>query len=199
MGREVTIIEPEHDADDTDGFFPKGPASVCVEGPPQRECYTAPKEFGNSPTVAIVQLRKDMPAILFSAASGGVSGFQIHLALLRPRAGKDLEDFLGPGISVSNQGQYAFWNESAVSDAQIFVTAEYVWGPNESHYGEHRYMISAYISRRVGIDGDLYYLEDRYMTAHKYDLDANADVLVSEKQEILSRLRRLQQETQFKK
>jgi hypothetical protein len=62
MCREVTIIEPEHDADDTDGFFPKGPASVCVEGPPQRQCYTAPKEFGNSPTVAVVQLKRDMPA-----------------------------------------------------------------------------------------------------------------------------------------
>src|SRR5437870_4291438 len=84
MGREVTIIVPEKL--DADGFFPNGPASVCVDGPPQRQCYTAPKEFGNSPTVAVVQVEKDMSALLFSAASGGVSGWQIHLALLRPGA-----------------------------------------------------------------------------------------------------------------
>jgi hypothetical protein len=78
MGREVTIIAPELEED---GFFPKGPASVCVEGP-QRQCYTAPKDFGNSPAVTVVQVEKDMPALLFSAATGGVSGFQIHFALL---------------------------------------------------------------------------------------------------------------------
>jgi hypothetical protein len=37
------------------------------------------------------------------------------------------------------------------------------------------------------------------MTARKYDLDANADVLASEKQEVLSRLRRVNQETKSKK
>jgi hypothetical protein len=94
MGREVTITEPERDPD---GFFPKGPASVCLEGPPQRQCYTAPKAFGNSPAVTSVQL-----------------------------------------------------------------------------------------------DDSYYYLEDRYMTVRKYDLERHADVLASERQEILARLRRLQ-------
>lgn len=42
------------------------------------------------------------------------------------------------------------------------------------------------------IDDLAYYLEDRYMTAHKYD--ANADILASEKQEIIARLRRLKAE-----
>jgi len=76
MSREVTITEPERDAD---GFFPKGPASVCIEGPPQRQCYTAPKEFGNNPTVALIDLDKYTPALFFSAASGGISGWQVHL------------------------------------------------------------------------------------------------------------------------
>jgi hypothetical protein len=62
MGREVTIIDPGRDPD---GFFPKGPASVCVEGPPQRQCYTAPQEFGNNPTIDVVQLEKDLSALLF--------------------------------------------------------------------------------------------------------------------------------------
>ncbi len=34
------------------------------------------------------------------------------------------------------------------------------------------------------------------MTLHKYDLAAHADVLVSEKQEILARLRRVKAETE---
>ena len=42
-----------------------------------------------------------------------------------------------------------------------------------------------------------YYLEDRYMTIHKYDLDADANILASEKQEILARLRRVKAETEL--
>src|SRR6266496_2857974 len=86
-GKTVVITEPETDAD---GFFPKGPASVCLEGP-QKQCYTAPKDFGRNPKVTVVRLEKDIPALLFSAASGGVSGWAIHFALLRPGGGKDLE------------------------------------------------------------------------------------------------------------
>ena len=89
-------------------------------------------------------------------------------------------------MSVSNQSQYAFWNDAAISDAQIFITAGYVWGPDEGHYAAHRYIISAYIQ-----GASSYYLEDRYMTAHKYASDANADILDSEKQEIRARLRRV--------
>src|SRR5437870_1347663 len=71
LGREITVIEPEHDEDG----FPKGSASVCVEGPPQRQCYTAPKDYGNSPTVEVIQLDRGRPAIFFSAAMGGGSGW----------------------------------------------------------------------------------------------------------------------------
>jgi hypothetical protein len=58
MGREVTVTS----------LFPTGPASVCIEGPPQRPCYTAPKDFGGSPTVELIQVATDKPALLFSAA-----------------------------------------------------------------------------------------------------------------------------------
>jgi hypothetical protein len=97
LGREVTITEPELDAD---GFFPKGPASICIEGPPQRQRYTAPQDFGRDPDVTLVQIEKTMPALLFSAASGGVSGFGVHFALLRPGAGKSLENLFLSDLSV---------------------------------------------------------------------------------------------------
>jgi hypothetical protein len=188
MGRQVTVVEPETDAD---SFFPKGPASICIEGPPQQQCYTAPDDFGRSPTVELLQVKKGMSALLFSAASGGVSGFEIHFALLQHGTGNTLEDLFLSGISVSSQGQHAFWSDSTISDAQIFVTAEYVWGPDESHYSEHRYIISAYILKPSSLLDDLYfYLEDRYMTVRKYDLE-RTDILASEKQEIFARLRRV--------
>ena len=195
MWREVTLIDPgPADADD---FFPKGPASVCVEGPPQRQCYTAPKEFGNSPTVEVIQLDKDTPALFFSAASGGVSGWQVHFALLRSGTGKDLENFFLSDSSVSNQSHHAFWNEPAISDAQIFLTADYVWGPDEAHYSDHRYIISSYVRKAESLlDGLQYYLEDQYMTVRKYDSDAKTDILGSEKQEILARLKRVKAEQQ---
>ena len=59
LGREVTITEPELE----DEFFPKGPATVCVEGPPQRQCYTVPRDFGRSPAVSVIQLGKEVPAL----------------------------------------------------------------------------------------------------------------------------------------
>ena len=191
MGRQVTVVERERE--DPDGFFPKGPASICVEGPPQRQCYTAPKAFGRNPTVAVVQLEKGVSALLFSAASGGVSGWRIHFALLRPGGAKDLEDLFLSDTTVSNQSQHEFWSDSTISDAPIFVTADFEWGPNEAHYGEHRYMISAYV-RQPSLDDLYYYLEDRYMTVRKYDLDSTADILASEKQETLARLRRVKTE-----
>jgi hypothetical protein len=77
------------------------------------------------------------------------------------------------------------------------VTADYVRGPDESNYSAHRYIISAYMRSQPWLLDELsYYLEDRYMTVRKYDVDANDDVLGAEKQEILARLRRVKAETE---
>jgi hypothetical protein len=135
-----------------------------------------------------------MAAILFSAATGGVSGWEIHFALLRAGAGKDLEDSFMSEVELSNQSQHAFWRDSSISNALIFVTADYAWGPSESHYSPHRCFISTYVLQSSELlDEPHYYLEDRYMTAQRYDLEGKADVLGSEKQEILARLKRVRQ------
>jgi hypothetical protein len=186
MGREVTIIKPEME----DDFFPKGPASMCIEGPPQRQCYTAPKDFGRDPQVSLVQLDKATPALFFSAASGGVSGFAIHFALLRLGTEKDLSD-LFPYITISNQSQHAFWNEPSISASPIFLTADIAPGSDQAHYGEHRYVVSAYTRTSPPYEDDIFLLEDQFMTIRKYDPFANADILASEKPEILARLRRV--------
>ena len=196
MGREVTITMPELDAD---GFFPKGPALICIEGPPQRQCHAAPEGIGKSPKVALVQIEKDLPALLFSAESGGVSGFSIHFALLQPGPGRDLENLFLSDLSISNQSEHGFWTEPTISDAPIFLTADFVWGPNESHYVAHRYIISAYVWRSNSmVDSPSYYLEDRYMTVREYE-SWNSNIPTSEKQEILARLARVKAETQRQK
>jgi hypothetical protein len=130
MGRQVTVFTSGTDAR---GVSPKGPASVCVEGPPKRQCHTAPEAYGLNPQVALVQIDKNTTALFFSAESGG-SGSGIHFALLRPGRGNDLEDFFLSDIAVSNQSRHAFRSDASTSDSQIFVTADYVWGHDESHY-----------------------------------------------------------------
>jgi hypothetical protein len=193
MGRKVTLVDAGYK--DEPGLFPKGPASVCVEGPPQRQCYTAKEDFGGEPTVSLVQVEKDMLALLFSAASGGVSGWAVHFALLRPGTGNNLEDLLVGDVTVSNQNQHAFVNDTSISPSPIFLIADAVWGPNEGHYGPHRFMVSAY-ARGISSDpdSDAYYLADQFMTVRRYDLQEHADIITSEKQEIVARLRRVKVE-----
>ena len=180
LGREVIISESA-----------TAPASVCVEGPPQRQCYTAPEPFGHHPQVTVVQLNGKISVLFFSAATDGVSGWRIHFALLLPGDGKDLTNLFLADTSVSNQSQHGFWAASAISEASIFLTADYVLGPGESHYDPHRYIVSAYVLKPSSLlDDSYYYLEDRYMTARRYDVEVQADILKSEKQEILNRLSR---------
>jgi hypothetical protein len=132
-----------------------------------------------------------MQALFFSAESG-VSGSMIHFALLRPGAGADLENLFLSETRVSNQSQYEFWNDSTISPAPVFVTADFEWGADEAHYDRHRFIISAYVLKHPKIRISGYSLEDRYMTARYYDYeDEQRHVLAGEKPEIIGRLRRL--------
>jgi hypothetical protein len=123
MGREVTITEPPLDST---GFYPTAPATVCVEGPPEKQCYVAPEGYGRSPAVEVVQIERNTPALFFSVATGGVSGASLHFALLRPGNGKNLQDIFLSESTVSNLSQHAFWNDRTISGSPIFVTADFV-------------------------------------------------------------------------
>ena len=81
VGRQVKVVDPG--TEDPDGFFPKGEAKVCVQGQQEKDCYTAPKGVGRMPSLSVVALRKGESALFFEAASGGVSGFPLHFALLK--------------------------------------------------------------------------------------------------------------------
>ncbi len=193
MGRDVVVVDSGPDP--ADEFFPKGPASVCLAGQP-RQCYTTPRPAGH-PVASVVQVKRGMPALLFSSDSGGVSGTSISFVLLRLGAGGDLDN-LFPKIEISEQSQNAFWNEPSISDAQSFITADYVLGVDEAHWDKHRYRISAYVLKPSSLlDGPTYQLEDQFMTARKYDLEGGSskvDILAAKKLEILRRLRQVKRQ-----
>jgi len=70
-------------------------------------------------------------------------------------------------------------------------------GADEVLRQKHRYLISAYVLQRSLIyDGLFYALEDRYTTIPEYDRVENADVLASEKPEILAHLRKVKAESE---
>jgi hypothetical protein len=195
-GRAVTVTIPKLDKD---GFFPEGPSTVCIDGPPRRQCYTAPQDYGVKPQVEVVELSKGMPALLFSASSGGVSASSLHIALLRPGKFDALDNIISVG-PVSNQSEHAFWTEPEISQSPIFVVADYVWGPDETHYSEHRFVISAYVLLPSNLlEGPMYFLDDRYLTLRKYDQDAGNQILKAERNEILTRLKNIKTERERKK
>lgn len=190
MGRDVTVTNPG--TEDKGGMFPKGPATVCIEGTP-RQCFTMPDKIGKNPHVEVMEIRPGLPALFFSAEGGGTSGWAIQLALLRSLRGKYLEDLLH--VSLSNQSQHVFWDEPSISNAKIFVTADFEYGPGEAHYSPHRYIISSYLYLPSSLtDQESYYLQDRYMTLKKFDYD-KGDILAAEKPEILARLLRVKQQS----
>jgi hypothetical protein len=199
LGRQVTVVDPG--TEDEDGFYPKGEAKVCVQGQPEEDCYTAPKGVGRTPSLSVIQLHKGESALFFEAASGGVSGFALHFAVLEfcDRVGfpgckvDELKNLL-PELEISNQSQHAWWELPKISDSRVFLTAEYVWGPREAHYSDHRYIISAYVRRPDDFDELSYHLVDQFMTVRHYGYRNGGeleDVLGAEKREILARLNRV--------
>jgi hypothetical protein len=200
LGRQVTVVDPG--TQDPDGFYPKGEAKVCVQGQREKDCYTAPKGVGRTPSLSVVELKRGESALFFEAASGGVSGFSLHFALLKfcdrdrfPGCKVDeLKNLLPYELEVSNQSQHAWWELAGISDSKVFLTAEYVWGPREAHYSDHRYIVSVYVRRPDDFDELSYYLVDQFMTVRSYSYkndDELDDVLDAEKQEILARLKRV--------
>lgn len=198
LDRQVTVLDPG--TQDPDGFYPKGEAKVCVKGQQEKDCYTAPKGVGRSPSLSVVELHKGESALFFQAASGGVSGFLLHFALLefcdRVQFPGCKVDELNPllQVKVSNQSQHAWWDLSEISDSKVFLTADFVWGPREAHYSDHRFIVSVYVRRPDDFNELTYYLADQFMTVrlygHKNDGEID-DVLGAERQEILARLKKV--------
>jgi hypothetical protein len=196
MGRAVTITGARYDADDPEHFYPKGPAKICFEGSP-RQCYSTEDGYGGDPYAEQIQLDKSTSALFFASWSGGVSGRVIRFALFRPGPRNELENLFPPDLGISDQGEHKWWTEPSISDAKIFMAADYVWGPGDCHVCDHRYIVSAYVlmsKQPVLISGSEYGLYDQYMTTRRYN-PGESHILNSEKPEILARLKRVKQQS----
>jgi hypothetical protein len=99
--------------------------------------------FGLHPKAQRVPLTSGGSLVLFSANSGGGSGSSDRYALLRYERDGSLRDLL-PAITLTNQSDHALWDVPTVSDMPLLVTADYLWGAMEAHYGSHYYEIRVY-------------------------------------------------------
>lgn len=183
--RPVVIYHPKQ----LDEFSSEGPAKVCLQEEPRPKCYTAPEGFGRFAKLDRVDLDGHSEALLFSAASGGVTGYAIHLALLQPDETERLKNLLRSTDDISAQSQFRFLSEPELSTAKILVTATFEWGLNDAHHGEHRYHVSTYV-RQFHYDEQefVYALADRYLTVKSYERVSDQNIISSELNAIRKRM-----------
>jgi hypothetical protein len=126
-----------------------------------------------------------MEVVLFTAvASAGGSGSSTTLALLDNEK-QGLTNLFPSQFFLKEVSSYQFWTDAAVSDALIFVTADFVWASDECHFCAHRYTIGTYA---YNAQTGRYILRDQYTTASKYA--APSSVLKAEKPQILLHLQK---------
>jgi len=197
-GHKVILVEPKRDANGwaTESY------KLCFDSPtPPRHCFKPSERFG--PVGSVTDLRPiDLGRgrsglFIATAANFGGPGTIVELALLDfPNPRDEIENRLFLEGYLSEISYYDFWNESSISDAPIFITANYVWGAEVGRFSDHRFIISSYVLREDKISPESFYyrLDDRYMTVNKYTSDDKSPVLSREKPEILARLKRVNAE-----
>ncbi|MHB8734791.1 MAG: hypothetical protein ACYC6M_05750 [Terriglobales bacterium] len=188
MGQRVVIVTPSFSPEE---HLPDSPARVCLVST-GTQCYTPPENnlpFGLDPTAHVLHLGPAYDALLFEVrASGGGSGSERLLALLRPGRGQLLINLLPPNVRLTEQGEYRFWSAPKVSAWALFSVADAVSGEGETHFARHRFVVKTYVAEH----NHNYRLRDEYITASKYpsfDEVSNIRVLESERGEVLRRLR----------
>ncbi len=194
-GHKVILVEPRKDVNG----FAEEPAAVCLDvTKPYGRCWRPRNDAypcALDSELSIISIGRAPQALFFKAwGTAGGSGSIVCLGLLQPTPDGHVRDLL-PEISLSEISGHAFWNERTISPSPILVTANFVWGYEEGHFSDHRFIVSAYLLKE-GLDPEFftYELDDRYMTLLKYASDDSASVLSSEKAEILSRLKRVKAE-----
>ncbi len=198
MGHHVTMVTAKLD----DRGFPEESAQVCFDIAPKPLCYSPSTGiYGLSPNLIPIQIGIGQSAILFSAGENfGGSGSRTHFAILRPGE-VEVENLLPSDLWVSELGAHALMTDKSLSPSPIFVVADGVILPEEVHFGEHRYTVSAYVLTLRPDSETLHYdLRDQYMTSGTYSSIVTAnekfDILDSEMPEILARLKRVKAETE---
>jgi hypothetical protein len=171
---------------DSDGL-PTSSAKFCVESKQVNDCYTPPSsEYKFGLNARAINLPQWKGLTIFTAEFyGGGSGTLTSIALFDLRRAK-LTNLL-PDVALTNQSEYHAWNIPEVSAMPVFVTADFNWESDETHFGMHRYTVSTYL-----YNGERYIRANQYLTSKKYPGLDDADrvnVLENQRTHILNQLR----------
>ncbi|MEF9440000.1 hypothetical protein OWS73_09585 [Burkholderia sp. 1B3(2022)] len=160
----------------------------CFEMPPaplphsSKELY----QFGLNPRSERLPIASGGSWVFFSGMfSGGGSGMLERVAVLRVGATGKIENLM-PIVTETEMADRAMWNLPEVSPYPLFVRADYVWGKDEDHFGQHFFDVDAWMFDPAA---NQYAKRFSYRTSKRYDRGEGADhVLSAERPEILRRL-----------
>ncbi|OXI31369.1 hypothetical protein CFB89_18080 [Burkholderia sp. AU16741] len=160
----------------------------CFEMPPaplphsSKELY----QFGLNPRSERLPIASGGSWVFFSGMfSGGGSGMLERVAVLRVGANGKIENLM-PNVTETEMADRAMWNVPEVSSYPLFVRADYVWGQDEDHFGQHFFDVDAWVFDPAA---NQYAKRFSYRTSKRYDRGEGSDhVLAAERAEILRRL-----------
>lgn len=143
--------------------------------------------------VRIVQAQENEMAVLFVAEFSASGSGGLSLISIWGQAGTQpiLRNKL-PEVSLSEQSEYRIIPVTSRGHRGVFVTADYVLGPGETHFAPHYFAISIY---KLRADMNAYLRIESYQTSRKYpSLDEGTiDVIRYEMREIENRLDRFKE------
>jgi hypothetical protein len=177
-----------------EGGFPISAARLCTIEAKAR-CFALvdldpadkddPPVFGLRPSAQRIKLSAGGSLVLFHAYTRGGSGSTEMYVLLHSDPDGRLRN-TSPKVFVSNLGDVAMWDLPTVSPVPVLVTADFIWGDGEAHYGDHFFEVRMYVYDAAS---DRYKLRHTYRTAHKYpgidNWESQPEVLEGERSRII--------------
>ncbi|KWZ31438.1 hypothetical protein [Burkholderia anthina] len=160
----------------------------CFEMPPAPLPHSSKEwyQFGLNPRSERLPIASGGSWVFFSGMfSGGGSGMLERVAVLRVGANGKIENLM-PTVTQTEMADRAMWSLPQVSPYPLFVRADYVWGKDENHFGQHFFEVDAWMFDPAA---NQYVKRFSYRTSKRYDRGEGADhVLTAERPEILRRL-----------
>lgn len=109
-----------------------------------------------------------------------------RVAVLRYEPNGSLKNLM-PYVAATNVSQRAMWSLPEASSYPILVHADFLWDKNETHFGDHFYMVEAWVYDSAK---DQYARAFEYKTSQRYGGgdEIPVRVLQGERSQILRRL-----------
>ena len=143
------------------------PSSDCFDAKASTEQGTYNFQFVEQLSIATIVVNKlPTQAALFVSEfhHEGGSGSLRLITLWAYRDDTQKFDNVLPKVLLSEQGEYRLISHENVFN-EAFVTADYIWGENETHFSPHRFKIKIYVFNE---DDKSFLLKAEYTTKLKY-------------------------------